>query len=144
MRMRLPSRRRSVCDPLVALPLTLVVLLAGFSLLVSNLGLTKLILFSIPVLTAIYPPCIVLVALSFCKGFWHSQGRIVAPVMLVAFVFGLIDALKGAGFTDYLPSALADLPLSDQGLAWLVPAVIVLCVAVVCDRVMCKRSEALA
>jgi LIVCS family branched-chain amino acid:cation transporter len=45
----------------------------AFSLLVSNLGLTKLIAFSIPVLTAIYPPCIVLVALSFCKDFWHEQ-----------------------------------------------------------------------
>ena len=51
----------------------LVVLLAGFSLVVSNLGLTKLIAFSIPVLTAIYPPCIVLVALSFCGNLWNSQ-----------------------------------------------------------------------
>lgn len=123
---------------------TLVIILAAFSLLVSNLGLTKLILFSIPVLTAIYPPCIVLVALSFCKNFWYSQGRIVAPVMLVAFVFGLIDAIKGAGFTDYLPHALSNLPLSDQGLAWLIPAVIVLCIAFVCDRVIGKRNEALA
>ena len=56
---------------------TLVIMLAVFSLLVSNLGLTKLIQFSIPVLTAIYPPCIALVALSFCKDFWHEQGRIV-------------------------------------------------------------------
>lgn len=71
--------------------------LAAFSLLVSNLGLTNLIAFSIPVLTAIYPPCIVLVALSFCKDFWLEQGRIVGPVMLVSFLFGLIDALKGAG-----------------------------------------------
>lgn len=123
---------------------TLVVILAAFSLLVSNLGLTKLILFSIPVLTAIYPPCIVLVALSFCKSYWHSQARIVAPVMLVAFVFGLIDAIKGAGFADYLPHALGDLPLSEQGLAWLIPAAIVLFVAFVCDRVIGKRSEALA
>jgi LIVCS family branched-chain amino acid:cation transporter len=123
---------------------TLVIILAAFSLLVSNLGLTKLIMFSIPVLTAIYPPCIVLVALSFCKGFWHSQGRIVAPVMLVAFLFGLIDALKGAGFTEYMPQALVDLPLSEQGLAWLIPAVVVLFAAFVCDRVLGKRSEALA
>jgi LIVCS family branched-chain amino acid:cation transporter len=122
---------------------TLVIMLAGFSLLVSNLGLTKLILFSIPVLTAIYPPCIVLVALSFCKGFWHSQGRIVAPVMLTAFVCGLIDALKGAGFAEHMPRMLADLPLSEQGLAWLVPSVIVLVVAFICDRLLGKRSEAL-
>jgi branched-chain amino acid:cation transporter, LIVCS family len=123
---------------------TLVILLAGFSLLVSNLGLTKLILFSIPVLTAIYPPCIVLVALSFCKEFWHSQSRIVAPVMLVSLLFGIIDACKGAGLADWLPTRLAHLPLSEQGLAWLVPAVITLVGAFICDRLLGKRREALA
>jgi LIVCS family branched-chain amino acid:cation transporter len=123
---------------------TLVIILAAFSLLVSNLGLTKLIAFSIPVLTAIYPPCIVLVALSFCKDFWHVQGRIVAPVMLVSFVFGMVDAVKGAGLEGYLPDVLAHLPLSDQGLAWLIPSLITLFGAFVIDRVIGKRSEALA
>ncbi|MDD1964923.1 branched-chain amino acid transport system II carrier protein [Pseudomonas sp. NPDC090203] len=122
----------------------LVVILAGFSLLVSNLGLTNLIHFSIPVLTAIYPPCIALVALSFCKDFWHVQGRIVAPVMLVSFVFGMVDAVKGAGLEGYLPDVLAHLPLSDQGLAWLIPSLITLFGAFVIDRVIGKRSEALA
>ena len=74
-------------------------------------------------LTAIYPPCIVLVALSFCKDFWHEQGRILGPVMLVSFLFGLIDALKGAGLADWMPTQMAHLPLSEQGLAWLVPSV---------------------
>ena len=123
---------------------TLVIILAAFSLLVSNLGLTKLIAFSIPVLTAIYPPCIVLVALSFCKDFWHEHGRILGPVMLVSFVFGTIDALKGAGLADWMPSQLSHLPLSEQGLAWLVPCVMTLVVAVVCDRMLGKRSEAVA
>jgi len=123
---------------------TLVILLAAFSLLVSNLGLTKLIQFSIPVLTAIYPPCIALVALSFCKDFWQSQGRIVAPVMLVSLVFGMVDALKGAGLDDYLPAAAAHLPLSEQGLAWLIPALITLLGAFAVDRMIGKRSEALA
>jgi LIVCS family branched-chain amino acid:cation transporter len=123
---------------------TLVILLAVFSLLVSNLGLTNLIKFSVPVLTAIYPPCIVLVALSFCKEFWHSQGRIVAPVMVVSLLFGIIDACKGAGIADWLPTRLAHLPLSEQGLAWLVPALITLVGAFLCDRLLGKRREALA
>ena len=123
---------------------TLVVILAAFSLLVSNLGLTNLIAFSIPVLTAIYPPCIVLVALSFCKDFWLEQGRIVGPVMLVSFLFGLIDALKGAGLADWMPTQLTHLPLAEQGLAWLVPCFFTLVIAVACDRLLGKRSEALA
>lgn len=123
---------------------TLVLLLALFSLLVSNLGLTKLIAFSIPVLTAIYPPCIVLVALSFCAGLWYSQSRILGPVMLVSLLFGLIDAIKGAGLSQWLPASLLDLPLSEQGLAWLVPSVAVLLVAVVVDRVLGARVHAAA
>ncbi|MCU1723026.1 MULTISPECIES: branched-chain amino acid transport system II carrier protein [unclassified Pseudomonas] len=122
----------------------LVVLLAAFSLLVSNLGLTKLIMFSVPVLTAIYPPCIVLVGLSFCKGMWHSQTRIMAPVMAVSLLFGVIDALKGAKLDAWMPASFAHLPLSDKGLAWLVPCVATLFVAVVCDRMLGKPREVIA
>ncbi|HCN65766.1 MAG TPA: branched-chain amino acid transport system II carrier protein [Pseudomonas sp.] len=123
---------------------TLVIILAVFSLVVSNLGLTKLIAFSIPVLTAIYPPCIVLVALSFCKGFWNEQTRIVGPVMLASFIFGVVDALKGAGLADGLPNWLTHMPFSEQGLAWLVPSLIVLVGAFIYDRLLGKSQEAIA
>ena len=122
----------------------LVIILAGFSLVVSNLGLTKLIAFSVPVLTAIYPPCIVLVALSFCKGFWNEQTRIVGPVMLASFIFGVVDALKGAGLADGLPNWLTHMPFSEQGLAWLVPSLIVLVGAFIYDRLLGKSQEAIA
>lgn len=102
---------------------SLVIILAGFSFIVSNLGLTKLIQVSIPVLTAIYPPCIVLVALSFCIGLWHSATRILAPVMLVSLAFGVLDALKAAGLGQDFPQWLLHLPLAEQGLAWLIPSV---------------------
>ncbi|SDO41845.1 branched-chain amino acid transport system II carrier protein [Pseudomonas jinjuensis] len=123
---------------------SLVIILAGFSLLVSNLGLTKLIAFSVPVLTAIYPPCIVLVALSFCAGLWHSQTRIVAPVMAVSLLLGVIDALKGAGLDQWMPQWLTHLPLTEQGLAWLIPSVATLALMVGIDRLLGKPSEALA
>ncbi|HEN8640590.1 branched-chain amino acid transport system II carrier protein [Pseudomonas aeruginosa] len=123
---------------------TLVLLLAGFSLLVSNLGLTKLIQVSIPVLTAIYPPCIVLVALSFFASLWRSQTRIVAPVMAVSLLFGLIDGLKAASLDHWLPNWLTHLPLAEQGLAWLIPSVATLALVAVIDRLLGKPSEAVA
>ena len=64
--------------------------------------------------------------------------------MLVSFIFGSIDALKGAGLADWMPAQLLNLPLSEQGLAWLVPSVMVLGVAVVIDRMLGKHSEAIA
>ncbi|RZI81008.1 MAG: branched-chain amino acid ABC transporter substrate-binding protein, partial [Pseudomonas sp.] len=123
---------------------TLVVILAGFSLVVSNLGLTKLIMFSIPLLTAIYPPCIVLVALSFCKGIWNSPVRIMGPVMAVSLLFGMVDAIKGTSLAHILPDAVAHLPLSEQGLAWLVPSALTLGAAMLCDWMLGKPREALA
>ncbi len=99
------------------------IILAGFSFIVSNLGLTKLIQVSIPVLTAIYPPCIVLVALSFCIGLWHSATRILAPVMLVSWRSACSDALKAAGLGQDFPQWLLHLPLAEQGLARLIPSV---------------------
>ncbi len=121
----------------------LVILLAGFSLLVSNLGLTLLIQISVPVLTAIYPPCIALVALSFCREYWHTSSRVIAPVMLVALLFGIIDGVKAAGLEQWMPDWLAHLPLAEQGLAWLVPAVFTLAVATLLDRLLGVRDEVL-
>jgi LIVCS family branched-chain amino acid:cation transporter len=123
---------------------TLVVILAGFSLVVSNLGLTKLIMFSIPLLTAIYPPCIVLVALSFCKGIWNSPVRIMGPVMAVSLLFGMVDAIKGTSLAHILPDAVAHLPLSEQGLAWLGPSALTLGAAMLCDWMLGKPREVLA
>ncbi|MCO6704975.1 branched-chain amino acid transport system II carrier protein, partial [Streptomyces sp. CHB9.2] len=78
---------------------SLVVLLAAFSLLVSNLGLTQLIQISVPILTAIYPPCIALVVLSFFTARWAAPGRILGPVLLVALAFGILDGLQAAHLT---------------------------------------------
>jgi LIVCS family branched-chain amino acid:cation transporter len=120
---------------------TLVLVLAAFSLLVSNLGLTRLIQVSIPILTAIYPPCIVLVALSFVQNLWRSPMRVVAPVTLVALLFGCIDAFKATPWAEHLPAALAHLPLSEQNLAWLVPAVATLVLAVIFDRLRVSQPS---
>lgn len=80
---------------------TLVFILGIFSMLVSNLGLSHLIQISIPVLTAIYPPCIVLVLMSFTLRWWQHASRIVAPVMLISLVFGILDAVKASTFANF-------------------------------------------
>lgn len=103
----------------------LVFILGIFSMLVSNLGLTHLIQISIPVLTAIYPPCIVLVVLSFTLRWWHNTTLIMAPVMLVSLLFGILDAIKASPFEQLLPTWLQHLPMVEQGLAWLLPSVLV-------------------
>ncbi|WNN45342.1 MULTISPECIES: branched-chain amino acid transporter carrier protein BrnQ [Winslowiella] len=118
---------------------TLVFILGLFSMLVSNLGLSHLIQVSIPVLTAIYPPCIVLVVLSFTLRWWNNSSRIIAPTMLISLLFGIIDAIKTTSFNDVLPAWSQHLPLADQGLSWLPPSLAILVVVAIIDRVMGRQ-----
>lgn len=113
---------------------SLVFILAGFSMLVSNLGLDQLIQISVPVLTAIYPPCIVLVVMSFTYNWWFNPSYIIAPAMLVSLLFGVIDGIKASVLTHLLPAAASHLPLANQGLAWLTPTLVVLVVCILWDR----------
>lgn len=120
---------------LTGLPYKLLVfILIGFSLVISNLGLTKLIAFSVPVLSAIYPPAIVVIMLSFFWKFWNKPSLVVGSVTTVAFIFGIIEAVKAAGFNEYLPVFIQHLPLNEQNLAWLHPSLIVLVVTTAIDR----------
>jgi len=121
---------------LTKLPYKLFVfVLVGFSLIISNLGLTKLIAVSVPVLTAIYPPAIVVIMLSFFWKFWKKPSNVVGPVTACSFLFGIIEGLKTAGFTDALPSFVQHLPLNEQNLAWLIPSLVVLVISIVIDKV---------
>ncbi|TSJ57601.1 branched-chain amino acid transporter carrier protein BrnQ [Atlantibacter subterranea] len=113
---------------------SLVFILGGFSMVVSNLGLSHLIQISIPVLTAIYPPCIVLVVLSFTRGWWHNSTRVIAPAMLISLLLGLIDGVKASALGGMLPAWTQKMPLADQGLAWLMPAVAMVVIAAIWDR----------
>lgn len=114
---------------------TLVFVLGLFSMVVSNLGLSHLIQISIPVLTAIYPPCIVLVVLSFTLRWWNKSSLIIAPTMLISLLFGIVDAIKTTEFKAVLPAFSQNLPLADQGLAWLPPSLVILLIVALVDRV---------
>lgn len=124
---------------LLPIPYRLVVLVvATVSFIVSNIGLTQLLAISGPILVAIYPPCIVLVLMSFFKSFWRNPMYVFAPVMLVSFFFGVFDGLKEAKLS--VPDFISTLPLADASLAWLIPSIVVLVLATVWDVLYGKVS----
>ena len=71
-----------------------VFILVGFAFGISNLGLTKLIAVSVPILSAIYPPAIVVILLSFFWGLFRIPTRVIAPTAAVALLFGIIDLVE--------------------------------------------------
>jgi LIVCS family branched-chain amino acid:cation transporter len=114
---------------------TLVILFAVLSCVFANLGLTKLTMISEPILTAIYPPCIVLVLLSFIARLWPGRNIVTPTVMAVALFFGVFDAFKAAGFDQWLPAFLVHIPFNEQKLGWVTPALITLVIMSVIDVV---------
>lgn len=114
--------------------MVVVLALSGFA--VSNLGLTKIIEISVFALTAIYPPCIVLVLLSFLRSRLQKPSLVFSAVMLTSLLFGVLDALKSLKLPAL--SWYAGLPLSESGLVWLLPSLVVLAVTFSVDRFSVK------
>lgn len=103
-------------------------------MLVANLGLKELINISVPVMTAIYPPCIALVLLSLALSCFKNAKLMIAPAVLVSLIFGIIDGMKVSPFADVLPAALYHLPLANHSLSWLPPTLLVVVISFMIDK----------
>ena len=97
----------------------------AFSLLVSNIGLSKIISFSAPVLYFLYPLAIMLILLNiFGKYFDYAR-----PVFTWAIGFTMIaavfDLLKVAGLAQGVVDWVSTwLPFYSLGLGWIVPGAV--------------------
>ncbi|KOP83745.1 branched-chain amino acid transport system II carrier protein [Cytobacillus solani] len=103
---------------------TIVLIFSIFSMIIANIGLTQLIAFSVPVLVIIYPLAIVLIVLSFFHNFFKGSSLVYIVALIPTGIISLIDGLKTAGLNvTALTDALSFLPLFDQGIGWIVPAI---------------------
>ncbi len=119
---------------------TYVFIFSGFSAIIANVGLTQLISISIPVLLTIYPLAIVLMLMSFIdKSFGRKPIVYILALLATAFV-SVFDGLKGAGI-DIKPvnDVLSYLPLYEQQIGWLVPAIVGALIGVVLSPLFKKR-----
>ncbi|WP_434340017.1 branched-chain amino acid transport system II carrier protein [Motilimonas cestriensis] len=106
--------------------------------LVTNVGLTQLITLSIPVLFAVYPVAIALIALTFVQEKLGNKGLSYKFVLSIALMFGVLDGLKVAGLDMH---AFNFLPLFDKGLAWLLPTAVALVIALLAfKKVPCQKA----
>lgn len=113
---------------------SVVVAVSVFSMVVANQGLEQLIAVSVPVLLAIYPVAIVLVALSLASSIWRQPSRIFIPTLAVAAIFGIMDGMTAAGLDKLIPQAVDSLPGSSLGFGWLVPVLLTLLICATYDR----------
>ena len=120
---------------------TYVFLFAGFSTVISNVGLTQLISISVPILLMIYPLAIVLMLLSFIDKSFDRQPIVYILALLATAFVSIFDGLRGAGI-DVVPvtKLLAHLPLHEQQIGWLVPAIVGTLIGVVVSPLLKKQG----
>ncbi|MCQ2419640.1 MAG: branched-chain amino acid transport system II carrier protein [Clostridia bacterium] len=119
-----------------------------FSFCVSNVGLSAIINYSLPVLMLIYPPAITLIILALCgKLFGHDRTVYVCvtaftwAAALFDFFKTLPEAIQTALHLDALTGfASRYLPLFDLNLGWLVPAAIGLALGLILHCTHAKQK----
>ena len=96
-----------------------VIAICVFSAVVSNLGLDRIVAVAAPVLDVIYPPTLVLIFISLLAP--RLSDRVSRGAAIGALLTSVLCALNANGI--HIPF-MANLPLYDLGLSWLLPAVI--------------------
>ncbi|MFP3322350.1 branched-chain amino acid transport system II carrier protein [Planococcus sp. SIMBA_160] len=120
--------------------LAYVFIFAGFSAIIANVGLTQLIAISLPVLLAIYPLAIVLVILSFFDHSFYQKPYVYIIPLVLTGIISVVDALKSSGFEfDAITELFSYLPFYEQGIGWLVPAVIGTLIGIIIARATHKQ-----
>ena len=108
------------------------ILFTVFSFAVSNIGLSAIIEYSIPMLMLIYPPAIALILLAFLGKYYAHDRTVYIATMIGTWAAAIFDCMKtlpapvqAALHLDApIAFAAAHLPLFDKNLGWLLPAVI--------------------
>ena len=99
---------------------TVVLVTIGFSFFMSNLGLDKIIALAAPILSAFYPPLIVLVIFALLDR-WITSKYVGGMAAYTVFFTSLLSVLHGFG----LPFAFIKLlPFTKLELGWVVPAIV--------------------
>lgn len=94
-----------------------------FSFAVSNVGLTKIISLSVPVLCLLYPIVIVLVMMAFMP---VKRACVYRSTLAFTIVFAIIDGLNASGVPMKTAEALFKdvIPFYSAGFGWFVPSIV--------------------
>ena len=96
-----------------------VIVICVFSAIVSNLGLDTIISVAAPILGLVYPPVLVLVAVSLLLP--HVSNSICISAVLGALVMSILSTADSLGLS--MPW-LHQMPLANVDLAWILPSVL--------------------
>jgi LIVCS family branched-chain amino acid:cation transporter len=123
---------------------TFVIILSTVSAIFANVGLTQLIAVSVPVLVAIYPFVVCLMALTFLHPLFKGMQEVYQGSMIFTSIIAVFDALNAAGisFAPINDLFATILPLYGVGLGWILPAIVGAVLGYVWGKFIKGKSQA--
>ncbi|TYR81803.1 branched-chain amino acid transport system II carrier protein [Priestia megaterium] len=109
----------------------IVTIVTVISFILANVGLNQIIAFSVPVLTMIYPLTIMLVILSFFHKRYQGLNVIYITTLTLTGIVSIYDGFVHLG----LPSIFSWLPFYEQGLGWVMPALLGVVIGIIVTRI---------
>lgn len=95
------------------------------SFIIANQGLDAIVSVSVPVLAFLYPIAIVIILLAFIHPILKNSQAVYRGTIIATALFSLYDGLANLGIKiASLDSWLVKFPLHEEGLGWIVPAII--------------------
>lgn len=110
-----------------------------FAFLISNVGLTKIIEYSLPVLMLLYPLTVVLIILSLFDKKFESSHRVYIWTTIGAALPAICDFIKTLPFGIDVSFASKIFPLYDLGFGWIVPALIGFIIGMIRHKISYSR-----
>lgn len=124
---------------------TLVILFTIVTFVIANFGLANIITFSIPVLMFLYPLAIVLMILAFMSPLFGHARIVYMSTIAITFLISIFDGLKTfcnlleVNYYGWMVPIIdlyeQTLPFYNEGLGWLLPALIVIILTSVISRI---------
>lgn len=120
---------------------TYVLIFAGFSTIIGNFGLTQLINISLPMLMMIYPLAIVLMIMSFFDKIFDRKPIVYILALSFTAIISIVDGLAVADIEmKSITEVLKHLPLYEQQIGWLVPAIVGIILGVIISFFTPKKA----
>lgn len=104
---------------------TAVLSITAFTAIIANIGLDQLVSVTLPILVGIYPLAIVLIAGRFFDKWFKSYSEVYIFALFAAGCIGFFDMLKEFSIIiNPVVQILNYLPLYEEGLGWIIPAIL--------------------
>ncbi len=103
---------------------TWTILLSLASLILTNLGLDRIIALSLPCVITLYPIVIILILIAFLRLRIPIPKNIVIQTLILTFIMSLLDGANTIYPEIQSHSLIQHIPLVEHGLSWLLPALL--------------------